>query len=105
MMEIRIARDFSRAPAGRYRNDGPRSGEAFRQDYLVPALKKADKVVVYLDDVEGYGSSFLEEAFGGLVRVDGLTSEELHRLLTVETTDDAWKEEIWAYIEQSSSNR
>ena len=102
MVEIRIAKEFSRVPAGRYRNDGPRSGEEFREEYLVPALKKNDKVVVYLDEVEGYGSSFLEEAFGGLVRVDGFTGESLHRLLTLETIDDAWKSEIWRYIDQSS---
>ena len=102
MIEIRIAEDFSRSPAGRYRDDGPRSGEAFRMDHLVPALKEAGKVVIYLDDVEGYGSSFLEEAFGGLVRIDGFASDELHRLLTLETIDDAWKEEIWTYIDRSS---
>ena len=105
MVEIHIAQDFSRAPAGRYRNDGPRSGEAFREEFLVPALRKSDKVVVYLDGGEGYGSSFLEEAFGGLVRVSRFTGEELHRLLTVETVDDAWKTEIWVYIDQSSSRK
>ena len=104
MIEIHIAKDFSRAPAGRYHADGPRSGEAFREDHLAPALKGDNEVVVYLDDVEGYGSSFLEEAFGGLVRVDGFTSEVLHRLLTLETIDDAWKEEIWTYIDQSSES-
>lgn len=104
MIEIHIAKDFSRAPAGRYRDDGPRSGQAFREEYLAPALRKEDEVVVYLDEVEGYGSSFLEEAFGGLVRVEGFTGEKLHRLLTLETIDGAWKEEIWTYIDQSSES-
>ncbi len=103
MIEIHIANDFSRVPAGRYRNDGPRSGEAFRQKHLVPALKKADKVAVYLDGVEGYGSSFLEEAFGGLVRVEGFTGEKLRRSLIFETGDDALKYEIEGYINQSFS--
>ena len=103
MIKIHIAKEFSRAPAGRYLDDGPRSGQAFRKDLLVPALKKADKVVIYLDDVEGYGSSFLEEAFGGLVRVEGFTSEELHRSLTLRTIDDAWNQEIWGYIDRSSN--
>lgn len=101
MIEIRVAKDFSRAPAGRYRDDGPRSGQVFREEHLVPALKKGTEVVVYLDEVEGYGSSFLEEAFGGLVRINGFLGEELHRLLTLRTVDDAWKEEIWRYIDQS----
>ena len=102
MIKIHIAKEFSRAPAGRYLDDGPRSGQAFRQDHLVPALKQADKVVIYLDDVEGYGSSFLEEAFGGLVRVEGFTGEELRRSLTLKTIDDAWNQEIWGYIDHSS---
>lgn len=102
MIEIHIAEDFSRAPAGRCRNDGPRSGEAFRQEHLAPALKEADKVVVHLDGVEGYGSSFLEEAFGGLVRVDGFTGENLRRSLILKTDDDALKYEIREYINQPS---
>lgn len=103
MIEIRIADDFSRVPAGRYRNDGPRSGEAFRRDHLAPALRDADKVVVRLDGVEGYGSSFLEEAFGGLVRVEGYTGEELRRSLIIETGDSALKYEIEGYINRPSS--
>ena len=98
MIEIHIAEDFSRAPAGRCRNDGPRSGEAFREDHLAPALREADKVVVHLDGVEGYGSSFLEEAFGGLVRVDGFAGEKLRRSLIFETDDDALEYEIRGYI-------
>ena len=103
MIEIHIAEDFSRVPAGRYRNDGPRSGEAFRRDHLAPALREADKVVVHLDGVEGYGSSFLEEAFGGLVRVDGFAGEKLRRSLILETGDGALEYEIRGYINRSSS--
>ena len=103
MIEIHIAEDFSRVPAGRYRVDGPRSGEALRQDHLAPALRKADKVIVHLDGVTGYGSSFLEEAFGGLVRVDGFASKKLRRSLILKTGDDALKCEIAEYINPSSS--
>ena len=65
---ITIARDFSKYPAGRFRTDGKTSGEAFRDDLLVPALRGGSRVVVVFDGVAGFGSSFLEEAFGGLVR-------------------------------------
>lgn len=70
--KIHVARDFSRFPGGRYKKDGPYSGEAFREEMLVPALLEALKsnsvVEVELDGTAGYASSFLEEAFGGLVR-------------------------------------
>lgn len=64
---IAIARDFSKFPAGRFREDGEASGTAFR-DLLVEALHKNAQVEVAFDGIAGLGSSFLEEAFGGLVR-------------------------------------
>jgi hypothetical protein len=71
MTTIRIA-DFTKSPGGRYVADGPYSGEWFRNEVLVPALRDAsdrhEVTVVELDGTSGYGSSFLEEAFGGLVR-------------------------------------
>lgn len=68
MKIIAIANDFSRFPAGRFREDGKASGEAFREDLLAPALRDVQRVAVVFDGVAGFGSSFLEEAFGGLVR-------------------------------------
>jgi hypothetical protein len=72
MKIISIAEDFSPSPAGRTRADGPFNGQRFRDEFLVPALRKAvdedDKVVVNLDGAYSYSSSFLEEVFGGIVR-------------------------------------
>ena len=102
-IEIRVAEDFSRTPAGRYRTDGPWSGQAFREDHLAPALCGGNQaVVVHLDGGEGYGSSFLEEAFGGLVRAANLTGETLHRRLQIKTNDRALETEIWDYIDQAT---
>lgn len=70
---IKIATVFTKAPGGRYKNDGDKSGEEFRDAFLLPlvlkAMKNNKKVTVDLDGVIGYGSSFLEEAFGGLERI------------------------------------
>ncbi len=78
---IRIAQDFSDVPSGRHLADGEFNGERFREEWLVPALEKEDVVDVVFDDAEGYGSSFLEEAFGGLVRAHGYTKEFLAKHL------------------------
>lgn len=96
---ISVSEDFSPAPAGRLRTDGPKSGEAFRDDYLVPALEKAGRVTIVLDGAEGYGSSFLEESFGGLVRVCGYSQKRLMQSLEfVSVEDPTLEDEIASYI-------
>ncbi len=74
-VKIDIAKDFSRFPAGRFRTDGRYSGERFREEFLVPALKKRGTVTIIMDGVSGYGPSFLEEVFGGLVRAEGFVDK------------------------------
>lgn len=83
---IEIARDFSKFPGPRYRVHGNFSGEEFRDEVLAAALRTEidnDSVLtVVLDDVAGYGSSFLEEAFGGLLRA-GFSKQDLDRHLQI----------------------
>lgn len=99
LVSINIAKQFSTIPAGRDSNDGPDSGERFRSEFLVPALNEYDKVIVVLDGTEGYGSSFLDESFGGLIRVEGMTATDLHHRLDVISTDDETLcDEVWDYI-------
>lgn len=95
---ISIANDFSPAPAGRYRKDGPFPGEVFRDSLLIPALQAADEVVVDLDGTSGYGSSFLEEAFGGLVRTAGFTAEDLKKRLRIRSSRQSYELRVWNYI-------
>lgn len=99
---INIGRDFSRFPVGRYLADGEANGQKFREQCLVPALMRADMVVIEFDDALGYGSSFLEEAFGGLVR-SGRAAEELLRKFSFVTEDDSLREEILQYINEAAA--
>nr|WP_278375066.1 STAS-like domain-containing protein [Brucella anthropi] len=91
-MMIDLARDFSPYPAGRFSADGQYSGEAFREDKLVPALEKLiaggsdEKLVINIDGVRAFGSSFLEEAFGGLLRLGLFSKEEVLRRIDVQST-------------------
>lgn len=101
MKLINVAKEFDPEPAGRYPADGPANGERFRAEYLVPAFAKNDEVVVDFDGTEGYGSSFLEEAFGGLVR-EGMSPSELRKRLKITSTeDDTVIEEVWQYIDEA----
>lgn len=74
MKTIKIATDFSDTPGARFHSDGPFSGEEFREKMLMPLFEDEsdnDKILIDLDGAEGYPSSFLEEAFGGLARIAG----------------------------------
>ncbi len=76
VMKINIAKDFSKNPAGRYISDGKYSGESFLKNYLIPAVKTHDLVELDFTGVRGYGSSFLEEAFGGLIRLTNMSLKD-----------------------------
>ena len=84
---IVIARDFSKFPAGRFRKDGDASATAFRDDLLVDALKGGAYVVVVFDGVPVFAASFLEEAFGGLVREHHMTKAFLDEHLRLRADD------------------
>ncbi|MBO6918785.1 MAG: STAS-like domain-containing protein [Rhizobiaceae bacterium] len=105
MTEIKIALEFSRYPGGRYRSRGKYSGEEFRDDVLIPALEGDEELCVILDGTAGYGSSFLEEAFGGLIRA-GINVELLKaKLRPVAENEDfeTYVQEIWQYIDEAAS--
>jgi hypothetical protein len=86
MVAIRVA-DHARSPGGRFMTDGPFSGEWFRvrvlSEPLSSAVKAGEVLEVELDGTAGYGSSFLEEAFGGLIRHCVVTPREARLYLRI----------------------
>lgn len=98
---INVARQFSRSPAGRYREDGPYSGQTFREKFLAPALAGEGKVVVEMDGTRGYGSSFLDEAFGGLRRLGLYPTDVLVNRLIIRTRDPSLELEVKRYLSGS----
>jgi len=98
---VDIGKDFSRYPAGRFQADGPYSGEVFRKKYLVPALDRGEHIVIALDSTAGYGSSFLEEAFGGLIRL-GYNAERVLGSFEFRTKDPSLQNEILEYIRDAA---
>jgi len=94
---IVVAEQFSRFPAGRVKDDGPFSGQRFREEFLEPVLRNNERAEVVLDGTRGYGSSFLEEAFGGLVRA-GFTPERIRESFEITTEDESLVLEISDYI-------
>lgn len=64
---VHVAKDFTPFVAGRYKSDGPGSGEALRE-IIVDALATYSKVRIDFDGIGMAPTSFLEEVFGGLAR-------------------------------------
>lgn len=51
------------------------------------------------------GSSFLEEAFGGLVRKEGIDKDKLKKLLIVKSELPFYKQQISRFIDKAEPDR
>lgn len=101
MIEVKFVDVFTDMPIGRYRTDGNSSGEVFRDDVLLKLLQENDKVVLDLDGAYGYGGSFLEEAFGGIIRNGYYDEETLWSKLELKTNNEAYIEEIKLFVREA----
>ncbi len=102
MNTVNVAKEFTRFPSGRLKSLGGTSGEEFREKFLQKPIANGEEVTVQLDGTIGYSSSFLEEAFGGLVRSLKLSSTEIFTKLRLVSTDDSLIVEVRGYIEDAS---
>jgi len=93
-IKINILKDFSPNPGPRYIKEGKFSGELFRQQILYPkvaeAIEKGIPFEVNLDGTAGYGTSFLEESFGGLIRLHHLPYERIKALMSLISTEEEY---------------
>jgi len=103
IIKINIAEDFSETPGARYRSDGDFSGQEFFEDILEAKylkLENNDKLLINLDGTDGYATSFLDEAFGGLARKYGKT--KILRCIKFESDEEPILiEEIKTYIDEA----
>lgn len=95
--KVKLA-DFSEFPAGRYREDGKSSAEQWRDEHLIPALRENERIVVEMDGVMGIGSSFMEEAFGGILRHSEFTEADLAAKMRLRTDFKDVDERAWRFI-------
>lgn len=108
-MIIEVAKDFTDTPGARYKSQGSYSGEEFRDDILYPkfieSLKENTILTVNLDGGYGYGSSFLEETFGGLVRrlkdENNQNYKKVLDIVIISNDNKMWVEKIKTYIESA----
>lgn len=111
-MKIKIAEEYTETPGARYIKQGPYSGEEFRDTILYPkyiqCLNNNENLVVDLDGGYGYGSSFLEESFGGLIRKlkkENKDYKKLLEILEIISLDEiSWINKINTYINDAIKN-
>ena len=111
-MIIKVVNDFTSTPGARYEEQGPFSGELFRNKILYPkfieAMDNGEELIVDLDGGYGYGSSFLEESFGGLVRK--LSDEKyvnisnVKKIKIISQDNPVWIDKIAGYIDAAIAN-
>jgi len=103
-INIEVARDFTSTPFGRYKGDF--CAVRLREDFIAPALRKAERVTVDLTGTHGVAPSYLQEAFGGLVETNRFTVDDLvQRLEIVCATDASRADEAWAEIRTAGARQ
>jgi hypothetical protein len=86
-------------PGPRYKRLGTGSGEEFRE-WIIRELNHDPELTINLDGTIGYGSSFLEESFGGLIR-NGVSDELVKGIKLISDEEPDLIEEINEYIEDA----
>lgn len=86
----------------RYIGLGPNSGEQFRENILLPWLDDLGdaKGIIDFEDTRMFSPSFLEEAFGGAVRL-GYKSQISS--LAFKNMPDSWERDVKKYIADAIS--
>lgn len=106
-MKIILKKDFSRTPGARNEQESLGfSGEKFREELLFPKLKEAieknQKLIVNLDGTSGCGPSFLEESFGGLIRINKMDYKEVKAKLEIISNEmPSYKKQIEKYLKNA----
>ncbi len=106
MTKIYIAQDYTKFPGSRLKSTGKGSGEEFRERFLLPAMEAGAPVTIVLDGAAGYPPSFLDEAFGGLVR-HGYTLAQIDTVLSFEAEPSfqVYVRLIREYLEEAEAVR
>ena len=93
-MKLLVALEFSKTPGPRYIKEGEFSGELFRKNILLPklieAINKNEKLLIDLDGTAGFGTSFLEESFGGLIRENNISYSKIIETIEFKSTEEEY---------------
>lgn len=105
---FKVVSEFSRTPSARIAKEGKHPGEELR-NMITPkirlALSNNVKFIIDLDEVAGYGTSFLEEVFGGLIREENFSLIQLQQVLEIKSDEEPELiDEIWQDIKDANDD-
>ncbi|WP_281772266.1 STAS-like domain-containing protein [Haemophilus parahaemolyticus] len=103
-MLIKVA-EFSKTPYGRTDEDGAFNGKRFRLQKLKPAFEGKEDVTIDFHDIAPPGSSFLHEAFGGLIRYENMTLSEILKKLRIISNFPLYEIQIKKFLEEEENDR
>ena len=100
---------FSRTPGARRPWEGKFSGEEYRETVVFPAISAMiarnglnEVLTIDLDGGTGYGTSWVEEVFGGLVCENHISEAVLKMHLRIKSVEEPYLiEDVWEYIREA----
>lgn len=100
-----VLSEYNKFMYGRFRSDGDKSAEAFREDVLKPAMVKNDMVTLDISMKYGLARSALEEIFGGLVRHSDFSAEEVLSRLNIISDCEFTKDSAVRFIKYAGKRK
>lgn len=104
MKILNVATEFSIIPSGRQLSDGSATGQHFYKILLdkLADLKNDEQLTINFDGVLTAGSSFLDEAFAGLVRNNKISKKDFNKkIIIVANEHPEIKEKIEKYVKNA----
>ena len=100
MNRLSIVEEFTDSPGARYYEDGPFSGQEFLEKLLEPkfllSIDNGNILIVNIDGVWGYPSSFISGSFGLLSQKYG--AEKVLKNLEIESESSVLRDRIISII-------
>lgn len=114
MKELHVITQFSKSPYARYSSEilpgqEDTSGQHFREKFLAPllieAIKNQHKLKVVLTGYNRYARSFIDEAFGGLIREENIQYADIKKYLVIVHDDlPSIVDLCWSRIEKAKAD-
>lgn len=104
MKKINVANDFSIIPSGRQKSDGSATGQHFYEILVesLSGLADGQQITIDFDGVLTAGSSFLDEAFAGLIRNGIITKNGFNEtIIIIANEHPEIKEKIRKYVKEA----